>query len=76
MTRKAVSFISFAMLLIVMVLLPTKAPPTHWSDLLFLIVGFLFFLLRAIEEKNKDAWVDMCCVGALLLEDIALLFLF
>ena len=34
-----------------------------------------FFALRAVEEKKKSAWFDLCCVGVLLLESVLLLLI-
>lgn len=62
--------ISLALFLTVIILLPVKAYPKHWSDLLFIAFGFAFYALRAVEEKKKSAWVDLCCVGILLLESV------
>lgn len=45
--------ISLALFLTVMILLPVKAYPKHWSDLLFIAFGFAFFALRAVEEKKN-----------------------
>ena len=67
--------ISLALFLTVMILLPVKAYPKHWSDLLFIAFGFAFFALRAVEEKKKSAWFDLCCVGAILLESVVLLLI-
>ena len=67
--------ISLALFLTVMILLPVKAYPKHWSDLLFIAFGFAFFALRAVEEKKKSAWFDLCCVGVLLLESVVLLLI-
>ena len=67
--------ISLALFLTVMILLPVKAYPKHWSDLLFIAFGFAFFALRAVEEKKKSAWFDLCCVGAILLESGVLLLI-
>ena len=76
LTKNIIQYvISFALFLAVMILLPVKAYTKHWSDLLFIAFGFAFFALRAVEEKKKSAWFDLCCVGVLLLESVLLLLI-
>lgn len=55
--------ISLALFLTVMILLPVKAYPKHWSDLLFIAFGFAIFALRAVEEKKKSAWFVYAVLG-------------